>query len=222
MKNIVFRQPLRDYDQETTAEFFRRLGCTAEVETTVEGVRGKHKIDVLVTGVSHSIPFLWIAECKFWKTNIPKDKVLILQNIVQDVGADRGFLLSEVGFQSGAIRASRNSNITLSSLDDLKLEANPYLIQSETEEILQRRDRAQKRLQKLHKQTDTCISHFMTPMTEILFIDFALDDGLAGKFPVSSTITLDGKRKMADNWEDLVSKLRSLLDSAEAYATKYE
>ena len=211
----------RDY-QDTTAEFFRRLGCTAEVEATVEGVRGEHKIDVLVTGVLHSIPFQWIVECKFWKTNIPKEKVLILQNIVQAVGADRGFLLSETGFQSGAIRVSRYSNITLSSLDDLKLEANAYLIRNETEEILQRRDRVYKRLQKLHKQTDTYISHFMMPMFKISFADLALDEGLADKFPTPYTVTPDGKRKIAYNWEDLVNKLRSLLDSAEAYATKYE
>ena len=211
----------KDY-QETTAEFFRRLGCTAEVEATVKGIRGKHKVDVLVTGAIHSISFRWIVECKFWKNNVTKDKVLILQNIVQDVGADRGFLLSETGFQSGAIRASRCSNITLSSLDDLKIEANAYLIRNETEEILQRRDLVHKRLWKLHKQTDDYISHFMVPMYEIFFVDLALDEGLAGKFPIPYTITPDGKRKMAYNWEDLVSKLRDLLDSAEAYATEYE
>lgn len=62
----------------------------------------------------------WVCECKLWKNPIPKEKVLTLYEITQDVGADRGFLFSESGFQSGAIRATKNTNITLSSLDELK------------------------------------------------------------------------------------------------------
>lgn len=70
----------------------------------------------------------WIIECKAWKNNIPKEKVTALSAIVQDVGADRGFLLSEVGFQSGAIRAARSSNITLTSLEDLSFSAEKFSI----------------------------------------------------------------------------------------------
>ena len=88
----------REY-QESAAAFFRTLGFHAEVEAKVDGVRGAHEIDVFVTGVVHGIPFRWVVECKHWKTNIPKEKVLALIAIVQDVGADRGFLLSETGFE---------------------------------------------------------------------------------------------------------------------------
>jgi hypothetical protein len=72
--------------------------------------------------------FNWVIECKAWKNNIPKEKVMALSAIVQDVGADRGFLLSEVGFQSGAIRAARTSNITLTSLEDLSFSAEKFTI----------------------------------------------------------------------------------------------
>ena len=44
-----------------------------------------------------------------------KEKVLALQAIVADAGAHRGFLLSESGFQSGAITSARTSNITLTT-----------------------------------------------------------------------------------------------------------
>ena len=46
--------------------------------------------------------------------------MLVLAEIVQDLGADRGFLLSEIGFQSGAILQSTKRNITLTSLHDLR------------------------------------------------------------------------------------------------------
>ena len=64
------------------------------------------KIHVFVTFARFGIPHLRILECKHWKTCIPKEKVMVLQAIVQDIGADKGFLLSEIGFQSGAIAAA--------------------------------------------------------------------------------------------------------------------
>lgn len=38
----------RDY-QEDVAEFFRELGCDAEVDAQVQGTRASHKVDVWVT-----------------------------------------------------------------------------------------------------------------------------------------------------------------------------
>src|SRR6185503_17263906 len=90
--------------QNETAQFFRTLGFDATVDTSVHGARGKHKIDVLVEFHHAGVRTRWIVECKYWKTSIPKEKVLALQSIAQDIGADRAFLLSEKGFQSGAIR----------------------------------------------------------------------------------------------------------------------
>lgn len=43
-----------------------------------------------------------------------------LKAIVDDCGADRGLIISEQGFQSGAVRATRKINITLSSVEDLR------------------------------------------------------------------------------------------------------
>jgi hypothetical protein len=62
----------------------------------------------------------WLVECKSWKAAIPKEKVLALRAIVDDTGADRGFIMAEGGYQSGALEASRHANITLTSLKDLK------------------------------------------------------------------------------------------------------
>lgn len=40
----------------------------------------------------------------------------VLKGVVDDTGADRGFLLSESGFQTGAVTAARLANITLTNL----------------------------------------------------------------------------------------------------------
>ncbi len=106
--------------QEDVATFFKSIGATAETNATVKGVRGTHQADVLVTLKQFGINVTWIIECKLWKTSVPKEKILTLQQIVQDIGADRGFLMSESGFQAGAIKSAQTSNVTLSSLPELQ------------------------------------------------------------------------------------------------------
>ncbi|HHL4636982.1 TPA: restriction endonuclease [Escherichia coli] len=105
--------------QEATAEVFRRLGCNALVDYRAKGVRATHDIDVYATFLRSGILCTWVIECKLWKTRVPKEKVLALKSLIDDLGADRGIMVSEVGFQPGAQDAARGSNITLViSLDD--------------------------------------------------------------------------------------------------------
>lgn len=105
--------------QEEVATVFRSVGLSAETNIKVKGIRGNHLIDVLVTFDSYGQKIIWICECKLWKSSIPKEKILTLYQIVQDVGADKGFLFSEKGFQSGAIAATKNTNLILTSLDEI-------------------------------------------------------------------------------------------------------
>lgn len=116
--------------QEETAKFFRDLGCDAEVEAKVIGVRAEHKIDVWVRFKRFGLETKWVIECKCWNSAVPKQKVLALRSIGDDVGADRGVLISSAGFQSGAIRASDNTNITLTDLYELKSTAQDDLVSS--------------------------------------------------------------------------------------------
>jgi Restriction endonuclease len=102
----------RDY-QEQTAAVFRRLGFTAEVDYTAEGVRANHDVDVYVTFMQQGIQCVWVIECKLWRARVSKEKVLALKSIVDDLGADRGIIVSEAGFQPGAGDAARGTNITL-------------------------------------------------------------------------------------------------------------
>ena len=48
--------------------------------------------------------------------------MLGLREIVTDLGADRGILLCEAGFQSGAVEAANLTNVQASSLANLSLE----------------------------------------------------------------------------------------------------
>ena len=109
--------------QEDAASYFRSLGLNADTDITVKGARTSHDVDVLVT--SHYVGFdiTWVIECKKWKTPVNKLHVLALREIVSDVGADRGILLSESGFQSGAIEAANLTNIQVTSIEDINKSA---------------------------------------------------------------------------------------------------
>jgi hypothetical protein len=92
--------------QEEAAEFFRSIGLEATTDHVVQGVRTKHAVDVHVKAHYVGFDVVWIVECKHWNTPVSKLHVLALREIVTDLGVDRGILLCEPGFQSGAAEAA--------------------------------------------------------------------------------------------------------------------
>lgn len=211
----------RNYQKEA-AVFFRSLGFEAKVEESIEGARGKHNIDVWVSGEVHGIQFKWAVECKNWKSNIPKEKVMALISIVQDIGADRGFLLSEVGFQSGAVRAAHKSNVTLTSIADLKNEAKESLLEVAAANLHFRISRLKNQLFRLHKKTDEYYSDFMKPMGQLAILEMALGDALEGHFPTVYSIDERDNRLEAKDWGEFVAAAFVLVNQIEAYVREHD
>jgi hypothetical protein len=112
-----------DY-QEEAAEFFRSLGVEAATNMTIRGVRTSHDVDVVVTSRHAGFEVMWIVECKHWQSRVSKLHVLGLREIVSDTGADRGILLAENGFQSGAAEAAALTNVHLTSLSEYRRKAS--------------------------------------------------------------------------------------------------
>ncbi len=106
--------------QEEAAQFFRELGCIVETSASIQGARARHDIDVWVRFARFGIRQAWVIECKLWERRIPKEKVLAVKSIVEDVGADRGILIAESGHQPGAVAAASLTNITLTTIRELR------------------------------------------------------------------------------------------------------
>ncbi|EJA4963701.1 restriction endonuclease [Klebsiella pneumoniae] len=130
-----------DY-QEEAASFFRSLGLEATTNVRVNGIRTHHDIDVLVKSHHAGFDIIWLVECKHWKNPVSKLHVLALREIVTEIGADRGILLSESGFQSGAIEAANLTNVHITSLAELSLSAS--------------KDIYSMRLRELYNQVEIC------------------------------------------------------------------
>ena len=116
----------RDY-QDEVAKLFRNLGLSVETDRRIEGVRTTHDIDVVVRSKQAGIEQLWLVECKKWNRPISKDKVLILRTIVTEIGADRGFMMAESGYQTGTLEAAMSTNITLTSINELEATVSEQL-----------------------------------------------------------------------------------------------
>ncbi len=109
----------REY-QEQAAALFRELGFDVHTDLRVTGARGSHDVDVYASFERAGLAVNWIIECKRWKRPVDKSHVLTLRSIVEDVGADRGILLSESGVQSGAVAVTDKSNVHVTSIINLK------------------------------------------------------------------------------------------------------
>ncbi|MEW2086900.1 restriction endonuclease [Streptomyces sp. NPDC005283] len=122
----VNRPDWQQYQHEVAATL-SQLGFTAKVEEKVVGARGEHDIDITARMTSAGVTQLWVVECKKWNRAVPKERILTFSAIVADVGADRGLVFAENGFQAGAIRVARNANLTLTSLVDFRQNAEDEL-----------------------------------------------------------------------------------------------
>ena len=203
----------REY-QEEAASFFRKLGLAAKVEFALEGARGIHVVDVYVEGDFYGINFKWVVECKAWKSSIPKEKVMALASIIQDIGADRGFLLSETGFQSGAIRSAQKTNITLSSLEDLAEIAGKEAADTAMAGLHWRLQKARNRLRTIKKAKFD--DYYYPPMVEhlgeLLILEHVLHEAIKDGFPL-----LYRKGLEITSFDELLNFAENVIAAAECW-----
>jgi restriction system protein len=144
--------PWRAY-QEEAATFFRSIGLEAETDATLNGARTSHAIDVVVRSELAGFSMLWLVECKQWKKRVGKHEVLALRQIVIDLGADRGILLTEKGVQSGAVDAARLTNVQITSLAALEVTASEAIGMAKLRMLHERLIRCRERYWAIDKYT---------------------------------------------------------------------
>lgn len=106
--------------QDLVAQLFSEIGCDVRLSERVKLVRGAKEIDVLVRDPQTTPPSIYLCECKFWSKPTPQEVIHAFRTVVADFGAHRGFIISRIGFQAGAIEAVRNTNVDLLTFDELQ------------------------------------------------------------------------------------------------------
>jgi restriction system protein len=176
--------------QEEVAAFFRTIGLDADTNETLTGVRTKHDIDVVVRSQHVGFDLLWIVECKKWKTRVTKLHVLGLRTIVADLGADRGLIMAEKGFQGGAHDAALLTNVQVTSLAELKNAAGHAVGMAQLRALQERVENCRQTYWKYAK--DVRIAHGLRPdpgvfgysaTTVMDGVEALVFQGLLGRFP---------------------------------------
>ncbi|TIY11330.1 MAG: restriction endonuclease [Mesorhizobium sp.] len=215
--------------QEEAAEFFRSLGLKAETDLRIQGVRTSHDIDVLVTIDMAGFDVRWFVECKYWKTAVNKLHVLALREIVADCGADRGIILCEEGFQSGAIEAANLTNVQVTSLAALAESSKDAIYAARLRDLFDRTEETGQRYWRIPK--DVRIDKGLRGETgEVAYSGNAvievcreiLTEALRGKYPIevhnhplthSLPNQLDSPQGVVALLDELLSELEAKLDA---------
>jgi hypothetical protein len=221
--------------QEQVARFFQSVGSEATTNFTVKGVRTKHDVDVFVK--SHYVGFdvIWIVECKHWSRKVTKLHVLALREIVADVGADRGILLAEAGFQSGAIEAATLTNVHVTSLANLRRTASVEITAMHLRQIYDRVEACRERYWNIPKEARIesglrpDVGEFGYSATQVLeVVGELIAKALRGDYPietdsVAGLVMLERERQFAAPNEILsfveraISELESKLNTCETH-----
>jgi Restriction endonuclease len=99
--------------EESVCAILAECGMRARRQVKLDFPRGGATVDVMAEESVNGIVSRTICECKNWKTKISQDVVHSFRTVMQESGAHRGYIISKVGFQSGAVDAARATNIEL-------------------------------------------------------------------------------------------------------------
>lgn len=110
-----FEQLVRDYLEEIgRAQGLKELLVTHD--TKLPGPGGDYQIDVLAVFEALGGEFKVLIECKHYNKRVPRDDVLILQQRLELLHAQKGMLFSNAGFQKGAHKFAEAYSIALISV----------------------------------------------------------------------------------------------------------
>lgn len=121
---MIFNSRPKDWQELQTmvGQLFNEIGYQVEVSKVVELVRGKKEVDVYVQDNTSEYKPIFLIECKYWNTPVKQETVHSFHTVINDFGANFGFIVSKAGFQAGCFEAAKKTNIKLVLLEELEKE----------------------------------------------------------------------------------------------------
>lgn len=101
--------------QNQVAQILSECGFEVDIEKDITTARDTVNIDVHAVDPSQKPATVYLCECKYWKSRVPKTVVHAFRTVVHDYGANWGLIISSKGFQQGAYDAAQYTNVQLLS-----------------------------------------------------------------------------------------------------------
>lgn len=99
--------------QDKVGEILSQSGFCVEVEKKTKTARGEAELDVYAEERIKGRKYTVICECKLWNSKIPQSVIHGFRTIISDTGANKGYIISLKGFQSGSTKAANHTNLEL-------------------------------------------------------------------------------------------------------------
>ena len=99
--------------QDEVGRILEECGFAVDVTKTLEMPRGKVEVDVYAEELIRGRKNIIVCECKYWKNKIPQSVIHGFRTVIQEAGANVGYVVSLEGFQSGSYAANEFTNIQL-------------------------------------------------------------------------------------------------------------
>jgi hypothetical protein len=99
--------------EELVTAILNEAGLEARRDVSLRLPRGSVDVDVLAEEAHEGLVYRIICECKNWRSNIPREVVHAFRTVILEAGVNRGYIISKIGFQRGAVEAANSTNIQL-------------------------------------------------------------------------------------------------------------
>ena len=99
--------------QDEVARTLSECGFAVKIEEKITTARGAVEIDVYAEESVQGRKYAMLCECKHWRTAVPQSVIHGFRTVVGDIGANKGYIISMSGFQSGSFLAAELTNIAL-------------------------------------------------------------------------------------------------------------
>lgn len=122
MKRVIFNSRPQTWQdlQNFVGQLFKEIGFDVEISKVIETVRGKKEVDVYAVDRKSEYHPKILIECKHWNNAVSQEVVHAFHDVMNNYGANIGFIVSKSGFQKGCYEAIKNTNINLVSLEELE------------------------------------------------------------------------------------------------------
>ncbi|CAN7332468.1 restriction endonuclease [Acidovorax delafieldii] len=97
--------------QDNVGRLFRNIGLDATTEVPTATPRGNVTIDVVAIDRGSVDQIKYFVECKSWGKRVPQSVVHSFVHVMQESGANIGFIVSKHGLQSGAKQFTAHTNV---------------------------------------------------------------------------------------------------------------
>lgn len=215
---LPFKVPRAKSYRIRCREVFERMGFSVSTNVELKGLKSTHKIELLARASAKSQEIECIVDCSHHNHYITDREVSELAVVVQDLGAVRGYLFSEIGFRSEAIRMALRRGVTLTSVSDFDTNAGETI-------AISRLGRLKRLIVGLQSGIHSEFSEFdgnilfapaITHDARLTIFAKAIDDCLNGIFPCLCEMD-DGRPRFAHCSEDVLQHGESIVRSIEQW-----